>query len=164
NFADVQRGIVWELALALLPKHIRLLLLSATVGNSAEFMAWLERCHGRKLELVESKERKVPLTFRWVPDEFLGEQRGHMARGGGGGGNGEGGGGEADDGGGGLLLQPRRVLERRRDAQGAGPAGPGGEGAAQRRGGQAAVARGGRAQAQADAAPGRRRPPRGHAR
>jgi superfamily II DNA/RNA helicase len=81
NFADLQRGIVWELALALLPKHIRLLLLSATVGNATEFLAWLERCHGRKLELVESKERKVPLTFRWVPDEFLGDQLVRMAKG-----------------------------------------------------------------------------------
>jgi superfamily II DNA/RNA helicase len=81
NFADPERGIVWELALALLPKHIRLLLLSATVGNAREFLAWLERCHQRKLELVESKERKVPLTFRWVPDEFLGDQLVHMAKG-----------------------------------------------------------------------------------
>lgn len=81
NFADPQRGIVWELALALLPKEVRLLLLSATVGNSGEFLAWLERCHGRKLELVESKERKVPLTFRWVPDEFLGDQLVRMAKG-----------------------------------------------------------------------------------
>ncbi|HWG41687.1 MAG TPA: DEAD/DEAH box helicase [Gemmataceae bacterium] len=81
NFADPQRGIVWELALALLPAHIRLLLLSATVGNAVEFLNWLERCHHRKLELVEGKERKVPLTFRWVPDEFLGEQLVHMAKG-----------------------------------------------------------------------------------
>src|SRR5437764_2674807 len=36
NFADPQRGIVWELALALLPEHVRLLLLSATVGNAPE--------------------------------------------------------------------------------------------------------------------------------
>src|SRR5580692_10960901 len=43
NFADQQRGIVWELALGLLPTHIRLLLLSATVGNAPEFLAWLER-------------------------------------------------------------------------------------------------------------------------
>src|SRR5207248_11754203 len=83
NFADMQRGIVWELALALLPKHIRLLLLSATVGNATEFLAWLDRAHGRKVELVESRERKVPLTFRWVPDEFLGEQLVLMAKGGG---------------------------------------------------------------------------------
>src|SRR5262249_25510877 len=75
------RGIVWELALALLPKHIRLLLLSATVGNATEFLAWLDRAHGRKVELVESRERKVPLTFRWVHDEFLGDQLVKMAKG-----------------------------------------------------------------------------------
>jgi superfamily II DNA/RNA helicase len=81
NFADRERGIVWELALALLPPHVRLLLLSATVGNSAEFLAWLQRCHGRKVELVEGKERRVPLTYQWVPDMFLGEQLVEMAKG-----------------------------------------------------------------------------------
>src|SRR5437763_163400 len=81
NYADPQRGIVWELALGMLPVHVRLLLLSATVGNSGEFLAWLERCHKRKLELVESKERKIPLTFRWVSDEFLGDQLVRMAKG-----------------------------------------------------------------------------------
>src|SRR5207248_3177612 len=40
-----------------------------------------ERCHNRKLELVEGKDRKVPLTFRWIPDEFLGDQLVHMAKG-----------------------------------------------------------------------------------
>src|SRR5204862_5626879 len=54
SFADPERGIVWELSLAMLPAHVRLLLLSATVGNSLEFLNWLERCHGRKVELVES--------------------------------------------------------------------------------------------------------------
>lgn len=73
SFADPERGIVWELSLALLPKHIRLLLLSATVGNAAEFINWLGRCHGRKVELVESYDRKVPLAYQYVPDQFLGE-------------------------------------------------------------------------------------------
>src|SRR6516162_4191958 len=81
SFADPERGIVWELALGLLPPHVRLLLLSATVGNAGEFLTWLERSHGRKLELVESKERKVPLSFKWVPDELLGEQLELMAKG-----------------------------------------------------------------------------------
>src|SRR5437763_5735964 len=74
SFADPERGIVWELSLSLLPKHVRLLLLSATVGNSGEFLGWLERSHGRRLELVESKDRKVPLTYEWVPDQLLTEQ------------------------------------------------------------------------------------------
>ncbi|MFO0970140.1 MAG: DEAD/DEAH box helicase [Gemmataceae bacterium] len=81
SFNDMERGIVWELSLSMLPKHIRLLLLSATVGNSLEFMNWLERCHGRKLALVEGKERKIPLTYVWVPDQLLGEQLIEMAKG-----------------------------------------------------------------------------------
>jgi superfamily II DNA/RNA helicase len=81
SFADLERGIVWELSLALLPAHIRLLLLSATVGNSREFIHWLERSHGRKVELVESNERKVPLSYHWVPDQLLGELLTEMAEG-----------------------------------------------------------------------------------
>ena len=81
SFADLERGIVWELSLSMLPKHVRLLLLSATVGNAREFLSWLERSHGRKLDLVEGKERKVPLTYRWVPDMLLGEQLVEMAKG-----------------------------------------------------------------------------------
>jgi superfamily II DNA/RNA helicase len=81
SFADLERGIVWELSLAMLPAHIRLLLLSATVGNALEFIAWLDRCHGRKVELVEGKERKVPLTYQWVPDELLNDQVVAMTKG-----------------------------------------------------------------------------------
>src|SRR5947199_3649204 len=81
SFADPERGIVWELSLNMLPKHIRLLLLSATVGNSAEFLNWLDRCHGRKLELVESRDRKIPLTYHWVPSEFLNDLLVDMAKG-----------------------------------------------------------------------------------
>ena len=73
SFADAERGIVWELSLALLPKHVRLMLLSATVGNSAEFINWLKHSHQRTVELVESFDRKIPLTYQYVPDQMLGE-------------------------------------------------------------------------------------------
>lgn len=81
SFADPERGIVWELSLGLLPAHVRLLLLSATVGNAREFVNWLEVCHHRKLELVEGKERKVPLSYHWVPDMLLNEHMVEMAKG-----------------------------------------------------------------------------------
>jgi hypothetical protein len=42
---------------------------------------WGPRCHGRKVELVESKERKVPLTYQWVPDQLLNEHLVDMAKG-----------------------------------------------------------------------------------
>ncbi len=81
SFADPERGIVWELSLNMLPKHIRLLLLSATVGNAVEFTNWLDRQHGRQIELVEGKERKIPLTYKWVPDQFLNELLVDIAKG-----------------------------------------------------------------------------------
>jgi superfamily II DNA/RNA helicase len=73
SFNDLERGIVWELSLGLLPAHVRTLLLSATVGNSVEFNMWLARAHNRNLLLVQSQERKVPLSFWWVDDQMLDE-------------------------------------------------------------------------------------------
>lgn len=82
SFNDPERGVVWELSLGLLPRHVRLLLLSATVGNTPEFLMWLRRSHGRKVDLVQGTERKVPLHFHWVDNELLSEQLERMADGG----------------------------------------------------------------------------------
>ena len=71
NFNEPQRGIVWELALSLLPKHIRVMLLSATVGAASEFVNWMARSLDRRVTLVEGTERKVPLHFHWIGDELL---------------------------------------------------------------------------------------------
>lgn len=71
NFNEPERGIVWELALTLLPKHVRVMLLSATIGGASEFINWMARSIDRRLTLVEGKERKVPLHFHWVGDELL---------------------------------------------------------------------------------------------
>ena len=81
SFSDVERGIVWEFALSLLPRHVRLLLLSATVGNSVAFISWLQAQHHRKLELVQSGDRKVPLTYHWIPDKLLNELLEEIAEG-----------------------------------------------------------------------------------
>lgn len=71
NFNEPQRGIVWELALSLLPKHVRVMLLSATVGSASEFVNWMARSLDRLVTLVEGTVRRVPLTFEWVGDELL---------------------------------------------------------------------------------------------
>ena len=81
TFNDFERGIVWELSLGLLPKHVRTLLLSATVGNAVEFLHWLRTSHDRRLELVKGDERKVPLRYHWVGDMLLTEQLEAMAQG-----------------------------------------------------------------------------------
>ena len=71
NFNEPQRGIVWELSLALLPANVRVMLLSATVGASSEFVNWIARSSGRLVTLVEGTERKVPLSFEWIGDELM---------------------------------------------------------------------------------------------
>lgn len=81
SFNDPERGVVWELTLGLLPPHVRTLLLSATVGNAVEFLHWLRTAQSRTLELVQGNERKVPLTFQWVPDKLLNEQIEWMSEG-----------------------------------------------------------------------------------
>ena len=50
SFNDPERGIVWEFSLGLLPEHVRLLLLSATVGNAMEFVMWLSQRLNRRVE------------------------------------------------------------------------------------------------------------------
>lgn len=81
SFNDPERGVVWELTLGLLPPHVRTLLLSATVGNPAEFIQWARISHQRRLELVQGAERRVPLVFQWVADRLLTEQIEAMAEG-----------------------------------------------------------------------------------
>src|SRR3954462_740431 len=71
NFNEPQRGIVWELALSLLPRHVRVMLLSATVGSAPDFINWMARSLDRRVTLVEGTERRVPLHFEWIGDELL---------------------------------------------------------------------------------------------
>ncbi|MBQ15840.1 MAG: helicase [Planctomycetaceae bacterium] len=71
SFNDRERGVVWELTIGLLPPATRLLLLSATVGNASVFLGWLRVHHDRRLTLVQSDERRVPLSYHWVGEELL---------------------------------------------------------------------------------------------
>ncbi|MFQ5592483.1 MAG: DEAD/DEAH box helicase, partial [Phycisphaerae bacterium] len=72
-FNDSERGVVWELSLVLLPQQVRLMLLSATVGNAVEFAHWAAEQHERRLRIIQSDQRRVPLAFHWVEDKLLTE-------------------------------------------------------------------------------------------
>jgi len=50
--ADEDRGHVWEEAIILSPPRIRLLLLSATVGNAEEFARWIEEVRGTRVRVI----------------------------------------------------------------------------------------------------------------
>ncbi len=58
--ADTQRGVNYELCLALAPPSTQLLLLSGSVENPGTVVEWLERL-GRRAALVRTDERPVPL-------------------------------------------------------------------------------------------------------
>ena len=55
-----ERGMAYEMVIALAPLETRLLLLSGSVANAKDVAAWLERL-GRRPEVVRTKERPVPL-------------------------------------------------------------------------------------------------------
>ncbi len=58
--ADPVRGVHYELALALAPRETQLLLLSGSVANPQDIVAWFERI-GRDAILISHQERPVPL-------------------------------------------------------------------------------------------------------
>ncbi len=58
--ADRFRGAVWEEVIIHLPRHVRMVSLSATVSNAEEFGDWLQAVRG-ETSLVVSEHRPVPL-------------------------------------------------------------------------------------------------------
>ena len=58
--SDSDRGLNYELAIALAPPQTQLLLLSGSVGNPQDVVKWLRRL-GRMPELVRTDHRPVPL-------------------------------------------------------------------------------------------------------
>jgi len=68
--ADKDRGAVWEQALLMIPPHIPLLLLSATIHKPERFAHWIETrhgdTHGLDVYLLPTSRRIVPLThYMW---------------------------------------------------------------------------------------------------
>ena len=71
--ADEDRGHVWEEAIILTPPRIRLLLLSATIGNADQFASWIEEVRGVKCGVITRPgARPVPLRAALLlPDQRL---------------------------------------------------------------------------------------------
>src|SRR5438445_35989 len=71
--ADEDRGHVWEEAIILTPPRIRLLLLSATIGNAGEFASWIAEVRGVRCGVVTRPgARPVPLRAAFLlPDKRL---------------------------------------------------------------------------------------------
>ncbi|KAF8140636.1 ATP-dependent RNA helicase [Boletus edulis] len=85
---DAERGVVWEEVIIMLPDHISIILLSATVPNTKEFADWVGRTKKKDIYVISTAQRPVPLEHylyagrdvfkivnaqrRWVPEGYKG--------------------------------------------------------------------------------------------
>lgn len=58
---DPDRGVVWEEVLILLPQHVNIIMLSATVSNTIVFADWVGRTKKKKIHVISTLKRPVPL-------------------------------------------------------------------------------------------------------
>ncbi len=57
-----ERGKVWEQTLIMLPAHVSLILLSATIDHPDLFASWIGDLRARPISLIATRHRVVPLT------------------------------------------------------------------------------------------------------
>ncbi|KAH8916707.1 antiviral helicase [Atractiella rhizophila] len=58
---DLERGVVWEEVIIMLPDHVNVVLLSATVPNTKEFADWVGRTKKKDIFVISTTKRPVPL-------------------------------------------------------------------------------------------------------
>ena len=69
---DAERGVVWEEVLIMLPPHVRIVMLSATVPNYMEFSNWVGRVRNQKVFVQITYKRPVPLEHLvYVSGQFI---------------------------------------------------------------------------------------------
>ncbi|KAK9354910.1 NUC185 domain-containing protein [Lipomyces doorenjongii] len=69
---DLERGVVWEEVIIMLPDHVKLILLSATVPNTYEFASWVGRTKKKDIYVISTAKRPVPLEhFLWANNQMF---------------------------------------------------------------------------------------------
>ena len=64
---DLERGVVWEEVIIMLPEHVTLILLSATVPNTYEFASWVGRTKKKDIYVISTRKRPIPLEhYLWA--------------------------------------------------------------------------------------------------
>lgn len=59
---DKERGQTWEKTILMLPEHIQMIMLSATIDNPQGFAKWCEKDGSKQVWLASTNHRVVPLT------------------------------------------------------------------------------------------------------
>jgi antiviral helicase SKI2 len=69
---DLERGVVWEEVIIMLPDHVNLILLSATVPNTKEFANWVGRTKKKDIYVIATPKRPVPLEhYIWASKQMF---------------------------------------------------------------------------------------------
>ncbi|OBA19905.1 antiviral helicase [Metschnikowia bicuspidata var. bicuspidata NRRL YB-4993] len=69
---DIERGVVWEEVIIMLPDHVKYILLSATVPNTFEFANWVGRTKQKDIYVISTPKRPVPLEiFIWAKNDLF---------------------------------------------------------------------------------------------
>ena len=64
---DLERGVVWEEVIIMLPEYVTIILLSATVPNTYEFASWVGRTKKKDIYVISTPKRPVPLQhYLWA--------------------------------------------------------------------------------------------------
>ncbi|KAN0036507.1 hypothetical protein ACTFIV_001804 [Dictyostelium citrinum] len=58
---DLERGVVWEEVIIMLPPYVKMVFLSATVSNPLEFAQWIGRTKQLPIYVIGTTKRPVPL-------------------------------------------------------------------------------------------------------
>lgn len=68
---DIERGVVWEEVIIMLPDHVKYILLSATVPNTFEFANWVGRTKRKDIYVISTFKRPVPLEINiWAKNNL----------------------------------------------------------------------------------------------
>ncbi|TKA63992.1 hypothetical protein B0A55_10121 [Friedmanniomyces simplex] len=69
---DLERGVVWEEVIIMLPEHVTLICLSATVPNTHEFASWVGRTKKKDIYVISTPKRPVPLEhYLWADKKMF---------------------------------------------------------------------------------------------
>ncbi len=69
--SDRDRGVVWEEVIILVPSHVSLIFLSATVPNTYDFADWVGRVKRKKIHVISTMKRPTPLEhYLWAGKEL----------------------------------------------------------------------------------------------
>jgi len=71
---DADRGTVWEQCIIMLPNHVQMVMLSATIGEKERFAKWIETIKENKVTICSTTTRVVPLihyVYFCVPPKMM---------------------------------------------------------------------------------------------